>query len=180
MKVRGRNEPVAADDYTSRIQQFLGQKLREQVTRWEEAGALAPPEDEVVHALISALPQRTEDPALAEAVGPVYDTSGVMRILGVTKQAIDDRRRNGSILALRTGDGMWVYPAFQFDGGRIHPGLLPAVRSLKDAPPWASALWFVTPNERLDELSPVDFVHQGLPVEYVHQRAHALAADWAE
>lgn len=179
MKVRGRTGPVTADDYASRIQRSLDHRLREQASRWEESGTLAPPEDEVVHALLAALPQRTEDPALAEALGPMYDTSGVMRVLGVTKQAVDDRRRKGSILALRTNDDIWVYPVFQFDANRIHPGLLPAVRVLRDSPPWASALWFVTPNEHLEHLSPVDFIHQGLPVEYVHQSARALAADWA-
>ena len=179
MKVRGRPGPVAIDDYTSRIQRSLDQRLREQVSRWQESGTLAPPEDEVVEALLSALPQRTEDPTLAEALGPVYDTSGVMRILSVTKQAVDDRRRKGSILALRTSDGMWVYPAFQFDDGRIHPDLLPAMRALKDSPPWASALWFLTPNEHLENLSPVDYAHGGFPVEYIQQSAQALAADWA-
>lgn len=40
MKVRGRVGPVAAEDYTSRIQQSLGQRLREQVSRWVESGTL--------------------------------------------------------------------------------------------------------------------------------------------
>lgn len=112
MKVRGRAGAVAADDYASRVQRSLDQKPREQVSRWEKSGTLAPPEDEVVHALLTAMPQRTEDPALAKALGPVYDTSGVMRVLGVTKQAVDDRRRHGSTLALRTSDDIWVYPCF--------------------------------------------------------------------
>lgn len=179
MKVRGRPERIDAHAYEVSIQRALRQRLRQQIENWESSGIVAPPEDEVAEAMVAAIPERTESNEIAEAVGPMYSTKGVMRILGVTKQAIDDRRRNGTILAARTADGSWVYPAFQFQDGAVNPTLKPALRALRSIPAWAAALWFVTPNDQLHDLTPVDFVHHGHNVEYVTQSATAFAADLA-
>ena len=48
--------------------------------------------------------------------GPFYSTAGLARVLGgVSRQAIEERRRRRTVLALRTADDAWVYPAFQLD-----------------------------------------------------------------
>src|SRR5689334_19202311 len=41
----------------------------------------------------------------AELVGACYDTPGLARWLGVTKQALDKRNKARTILACRTADG---------------------------------------------------------------------------
>lgn len=62
-----------------------------------------------------------------------------MRVLGIpTKQALGDRRKRGTLLAARTSDGVWVYPAFQFDiaARQVRRDLVPLLSALKAAPRW--------------------------------------------
>lgn len=64
-----------------------------------------------------------------EVLGPFYRTSQVTRVLGgISRQALDERRRRKTILAMKTKDGDWVYPTFQFDEhGRPIRGLAKVV-----------------------------------------------------
>jgi len=64
---------------------------------------------------------------LGGEIGLFYNTAGVMSLFGgVAEQAVDARLRSGSIHAMRTSDGVWVYPVFQFAGADIDPRLEPA------------------------------------------------------
>src|SRR5680860_519293 len=53
-----------------------------------------------------------------EAAGPFYDTTGVMALLGVTRQAVAGRRDRRQLLSLRSSDGHHLYPVWQFDRKR--------------------------------------------------------------
>lgn len=119
---------------------------------------------------------------LAASVGPVYTTTGVMKLLNVKRQQVDDRRRRGTILALRTADHQWVYPVFQFGAGTIRP----AVRSLLDVfrvvnPDWWTvAAWMRHSRPEWDGKSAADLLMsdpEGL--SRVLPLAHAAAARWA-
>lgn len=119
---------------------------------------------------------------LPAAVGPVYTTAGVTKLLDVKRQQVDDRRRRGTILALRTADNQWVYPTFQFGGGSIRP----AVRSLLDVfrrvdPDWWTvAVWLRHPRPEWDGQSAADLLAtdpEGL--SRVLPLAQAAAARWA-
>ena len=70
--------------------------------------------------MLAAVPE----PSPWAELGPFYSTAGIARVLGgVSRQAVEERRRRRTILALRTADGVWVYPAFQLDGrNRVVPG----------------------------------------------------------
>lgn len=46
-------------------------------------------------------------------LGPVYDTTGLRKWLGLTRQALAWRVRGGSRLACATEDGQLVYSAWQ-------------------------------------------------------------------
>lgn len=119
---------------------------------------------------------------LAAAVGPVYTTASVMKLLDVKRQQVDDRRRRGTILALRTADQQWVYPAFQFGGGTIRPAvraLLDVFRSV-DPDWWTVAAWMRHPRPEWDGKSAADLLvtdPEGL--SRVLPLAHAAAARWA-
>src|SRR5665811_270633 len=89
-----------------------------------------------------------------EHLGPMYDTEGVRRLLArdgkaVSRQAVSKRH---SLLALKTGSGRVVYPAFQFRGRLIVNGM----REVLDVfPPtivsrWTVASWLVSPAVALD------------------------------
>jgi hypothetical protein len=112
--------------------------------------------------------------AWSEQLGPVYDTAGVMAILGVTRQAVSKRR----LLALTTSSGRAVYPAFQFTGSGVVPGLAAAL-SILESPevgvsPWTVASWLVSPAGELDEATPIQMLTAG---EF--EAVSALARQWA-
>jgi hypothetical protein len=76
-----------------------------------------------------------------------------------------------------------VYPAFQFTGSGVVPGLA-AVLSILEAPevgvsPWTVASWLVSPAAEFDDATPIDVLAAG-EVEAVsnlaRQWARALAA----
>lgn len=113
--------------------------------------------------------RRAATTALAEALwadqlGPVYDTAGVAALLGgVTKQAVSDRVSRHRLLALRTGSGRLVYPAFQFNGHDVTPGLAEVLATVHpDAvSAWTVASWLTTPDPALRRRTPIEALHDG-------------------
>ena len=97
--------------------------------------------------------------AWAEQLGPVYDAHGVQSILGVTKQAVSKRR----LLALTTGSGRVVYPAFQFTSSGVVPGLADLLAVLDESlvSPWTVASWLASPAVELDGARPIDVLADG-------------------
>lgn len=66
-----------------------------------------------------------------EISGPFYDTPGLMRWLGITRQALHHKAARHMVLACPFADGDLVYPAWQFlpDGATI-PGLAEVLTAL--------------------------------------------------
>lgn len=98
-------------------------------------------------------------------VGPFYDGEAVRSLLGrggapVSRQAVSKRR---DLLALRTGSGRVVYPAFQFDGRSPVPGLRAVLDAFEHAPVsrWTLASWLSSPAPELDGRAPVDALRSG-------------------
>jgi hypothetical protein len=62
----------------------------------------------------------------------------VASLLGVTRQAVEDRRRRGRLLAVTDERGGRHYPAVQFDPvtGRMLPGLEAALAALRIDDGW--------------------------------------------
>jgi hypothetical protein len=116
-----------------------------------------------------------------EAVGPFYDAAAVAGVLGVSVSAVRGRRARGSLLALRTGSGKVVYPAWQFDdGGQVLPGLVPVLRVLggSDANAWTLASWLRSPEAELSGRTPLAVLHIGAEDELVLLVASHAAAGW--
>lgn len=157
------SEAVAAStaleaDYRDRVIAHLRPRLELIISRLADAGAPLPDPDDLAIAMATAVPMATTRSDYDQLIGPFYSSSAVMTLLGVpTKQALDDRRRRGTILAARTSDGVWVYPVFQFDDSRrkLVEGLVPVLAALKPAPRWGAALWLVTPQPSLRDQSPL-------------------------
>lgn len=120
-------------------------------------------------------------------LGPFYDTTGLIEWLGVSRQALADRVRRGTLLACRTSDGRHLlYPVFQFDRvGQVRPGVVDVVGILTraGADGWAVATWLTTPSRAFDGDSAVDHlvVHHASreAVERVTVMASADAAGWS-
>lgn len=99
-----------------------------------------------------------------EHLGPVYDTDGVASLLGprrrVSRQAVHKRR----LLALKTGSGRVVYPAFQFDEtGTVVDGVPELVKMIDQASLslWALASWLASPEREFDGDRPIDVLRCG-------------------
>ncbi|RKR74758.1 hypothetical protein [Frondihabitans australicus] len=92
-----------------------------------------------------------------EYVGPFYDTAGVLRLLRMSANDLESLVKIQGVLRLITGDGMVVYPAFQFGSdGTPLPHLREALNCLNSSPShgWGDALWLNAPEDDLDGLTP--------------------------
>ncbi len=100
----------------------------------------------------------------SDELGPFYDSDGVRQLLGgVSKQAVSERVHRHRLLALRTGSGRLVYPAFQFAGRAIIPGFgdVLSIVAPDDVESWFTASWLTTPDSALGGHSPVDTLKAG-------------------
>ena len=77
----------------------------------------------------------------------------VGRLLNITRQAVDKRRRNKALLALRQG-GDWLYPRGQFHEHETIPGLVDVIRGFEESGPWVALEFLVTEDDVLGGLSP--------------------------
>lgn len=156
------------------------QKGDRPITGMVDVSVSLPRPDDLVRFGLSArrLPPQSE---LADLIGPVYDTTGVRTLLDRSRQEIADRRRRGTILALRTSDDVWVYPAFQFADGEIVKGVRTLLDVFRQHNPswWTVAAWFASPKEELDGLAPIDHLGDAEPPPDVLDLAHAAASRWA-
>jgi hypothetical protein len=111
--------------------------------------------DELARRMTAMVP--AESP-VNEQFGPFYRTDQVARLLGITRQAVADRIRKRSLLAMRTRDGTWVYPTFQFMERGILPGLVDTLRcfDFAVADGWAVAAWLTSPSAGLGGRRPLD------------------------
>ena len=139
--------------------------------------------DELADRMLAALP--TVHP-LDQPLGPFYDTTGLVAWLGISRQALFDRVRRGTVLACRTADGHLVYPSLQFGrNGAVRPGVQDAVSAFvrRGADGWSIGAWLTTPSPVFEGHSAVDYlvVHRSSPtsVSRVAAAAAADAAQWA-
>ena len=118
--------------------------------------------DEVAERMVATVP--TPSP-WNETLGAFYGPGKIARVLGgVSRQAVADRRGRGTLLGLKTADGKWVYPAFQFDDRhQILEGLSEIVRCLRAAEldDWTLASWLVTERPELEGSSTAAWLRQG-------------------
>lgn len=126
------------------------------------AAALGRPA-EIAARMLEAVPFVAPSPW--NALGPFYSSAGAARLLGgVTRQAVDDRRRRRRIVAVRTSDDVWLYPAFQFDAaGRIVDPIARAFALLVDGglDEWSAAASLVGPQPELAGRSIADHLRDG-------------------
>jgi len=113
-------------------------------------------------------------------VGPFCDTATVASILGVTVAAVRSRRARGSLLAMRTGSGAWVYPVWPFDGD-VLPGLAKVLRvlSVGNVSGWTVATWLRTPEAEFDGRTPLEVLRAGGEEDLILLVASHAAAGWA-
>ncbi len=178
MRVRGQTLEVRPDAWSEMLTEQLRESLRKQADSWEAHGVTAPPVAEMLSQLVTLLPPAAPNVLDAE-IGPFYDTVTVATLLGgVSKQAVEARRKKHTLLAVKTADGRWAYPTFQFTGDAVDPRLVPAVQAFRSAPAWSAALWFVTPNPDLDDATPLAWARDERPPETLTASARRTTHEW--
>jgi hypothetical protein len=99
---------------------------------------------------------------LLAAAGGTLSAAEVARVLGISRQGVDKRRRAFGLLAVRLG-GDWRYPACQLDerAGEVVAGVPEVVGSLRGDGPWASLDFLLAPDTVLGGLSPIQALRAG-------------------
>lgn len=98
---------------------------------------------------------------LLRAEGGTLSGDDVSKLLGISRQAVDKRRRAGRLIALTRGRRGYIYPAWQFEGGRTLPGLEEVLKALKRHDPWIQAAFMLHPNIQLDNSTPLAELRSG-------------------
>lgn len=95
--------------------------------------------------------------------GGAFDVEEVRMLLrGVSRQAIDKRVNEGSLLAVPGPSGRRRFPALQFmDDGSVVPGLKEVQNALGYARPWAVLGFLINPHDLLGDRRPIDLLRNG-------------------
>jgi hypothetical protein len=174
---------VRADAYVARVSSRVTEELNRRVgvlrQQGQAADALGDP-DALAARMLAALPQ----PSPWAELGPFYSTAGLARVLGgVSRQAVDERRRRRTVLALRTTDGAWVYPSFQLDErNRVVAGLaevLDRFRPRTRDDEWMVAAFLAAPQPALGGATIADHLRQGGELGPVLALADDRANRWS-
>lgn len=134
--------------------------------------------------MVNADPVRTEENELAVLVGPFWSEVRVMEALGVpSRGALAARRRRGSVLGVRSADGVWMYPLWQFQrrGGveEVRPGLVAVLREWTGLDGWTVAVLLQVGAVELEGLSPLGWLREGRPVDGLVWFARVVAREMA-
>jgi hypothetical protein len=97
---------------------------------------------------------------LLEAEGGVIGPEEVGKLLGITRQSVDKRRKAGTLLALEIGN-RFVYPVWQIESNRTLNHLEDTLAVLKDHDAWRKLSFFVHGNVRLGGRSPLQALRVG-------------------
>ena len=109
---------------------------------------------------------------LLEAEGGALSVEQVAQLLGITRQAVDKRRRAGKLLALDTGRHGYAYPAWQLTSEGTLPGPEDVLADLGVESPWMRAGFFLGGNVRLGGETPLAELRRG-HVDQVRRAARA-------
>jgi hypothetical protein len=167
------------DRVSARVSEELARRVDTLRRNGHKAADLGDP-DELAERMLAAVPA----PSPWRDLGPFYSTAGLARVLGgVSRQAVEERRRRRTILALRTADDVWVYPAFQLDErNRVVRGLPQVLERFQPGTPddeWMVAAFVAAPQPGLDDRSIVDHLCSGGDLAPVLALANERARQWA-
>jgi hypothetical protein len=98
-----------------------------------------------------------------ESEGGTLGAQEVAEVLGISRQAVDQRRAAGKLLALDLGMRKNLYPRWQITEEGILAGLEEALLALKAGgnSPWMCLRFFLSQNYRLGEVRPLDLLRRG-------------------
>jgi hypothetical protein len=94
---------------------------------------------------------------LLERCGATLTAEQAGKLIGISRQAIDKRRRSGTLIGLRQG-GSWHYPRCQFDEQRheVIAGLPRLLEAMPKSSPWVILDFLLAPDQTLNGRTPLD------------------------
>ncbi len=150
--------PAVAPSASPKSHLRLVEAFLDELRRRDPDGQLIPVTTDVTQAAMVAVDHVLDARAQwTELIGPFYATETVRSLLGgdapIARQAVYKRR---GLLALTTGSGQIVYPAAQFRGRRLAPGLDSVLAALPEelVSRWTVAAWLLSPEVALDARRP--------------------------
>jgi len=96
-----------------------------------------------------------------DAEGGAWTVDQVASHLGLSRQAVDKRRKAGKLLALTVGRRGYLYPLWQFARRGVLPGWEIILRELAAHDPWAQVIFMLSPSDRLGDQRPLDALRHG-------------------
>lgn len=103
---------------------------------------------------------------IAEA-GGTYSTGEVARLLGITAQAVQQRRARGRLLAVPLGNGEWGFPACQFTASGVVAALPSILGGFGSADPWVRLSILLSREPALGGERLIDLLAQGRHVDEI-------------
>lgn len=134
----------------------------------ELAGAPAVADLDPTAALLAAGAKTKQD--ILERAGGILGVNDVAALLGITRQAVDKRRRAHRLIAISQGHD-YAYPAAQFTRDGLVPGLDQALAAMPIRDPWMRLEWLLTADDELEGSSPLEALKAGLTDEVVANAA---------
>ncbi|BBC01003.1 hypothetical protein ABIF38_007350 [Bradyrhizobium japonicum] len=112
--------------------------------------------------------------------GGAYDLDQVRTLLrGISRQAVDKRVQEGSLLAVPGPSNHRSFPTLQFNvDGAVVEGLKSVQEALPTNNPWTVLNFLAQPDDRLGGRKPIDLLREG-KVELVVEAARRMAQQGA-
>jgi hypothetical protein len=99
--------------------------------------------------------------AMLSAEGGTASSAELGKLLGISRQAVDNRRKKNKLLALETAGHGYRYPLWQVAEQKVLPGVKNSLAELKDEDPWMTLQFFLRDNARLAGARPLDLLRGG-------------------
>jgi hypothetical protein len=96
-----------------------------------------------------------------KTAGGTFGLDDVMRLLRVSRQAIDKKVKANALLAVPGPGNERRYPVCQFRSDGIVPGLREVLQALPSRNPWFRLNFLVNPHSRLSGARPCEMLHRG-------------------
>lgn len=97
---------------------------------------------------------------LLEAEGGVIGPAEVGKLVGISRQAVGQRRSTGKLLGIPVAGG-FVYPIWQFADGETVEGLEEVLVALAEHDAWMKLVFFLNHNQALGGKRPLDALRRG-------------------
>jgi hypothetical protein len=176
----GTKAPVDIRSVFRKRTEALVQRLSEQASDQTIAAALEAPSDfgglarllsdmapfgvsaEMIDPLAEAIARGAEvkQELLAEAGGG-WSSTRVAGHLGISRQAVDKRRRKRQLLAVLAGNGVYLYPVCQFTNDGVLPGLDRYLAAFSAGGGWTWLDVLLAPAEEIGGISPLQALQRG-------------------